>query len=197
MKQCLEYQCFTVCEPRAAGNSTYYILNAKNIFFIKNGYHRFFLKETKWHCSNCPGGCQQKIVFEIILKSLDVIPKQQVKLDYSTVSSLPIPLTLDPILVEVYKRQLSCGLNLPENLYPEREFCGHGYKFNTKENLVLERTGIIIYTENEVLNLNRHHGMFNLVNVYVAVHMHLITKSQTRNAFGLKRIWTATSVWYK
>ena len=44
VKQCLEYQCFTVCEPRTADNSTYYVLNANNIFLMKNGYHRFFLK---------------------------------------------------------------------------------------------------------------------------------------------------------
>ena len=41
---------------------------------------------------------------------------------------------------------------------PENNYCKHGYIFNGEDQLKLENTGIVIYTENDVIELKEHKG---------------------------------------
>ena len=59
----------------------------------------------------------------------------------------------------VYEHQQQCNnMNLPIELYPEREICEYGYQFNFRENVTLEREGMIIYTAKGVIELAEHIG---------------------------------------
>ena len=49
-------------------------------------------------------------------------------------------------------------MNLPIDRYPEREICEYGYRFIFRENVTLEREGIIIYTAKAVIELAEHKG---------------------------------------
>ena len=121
----------------------------KTIFFLESDYHCYLNKERKWYCETCPGVCKQKHRFQPILTTLDQPIERESEIKYSTISTLPIPVSLDESMTQVYTRQLSRGLELPLNILPEAEYCVNGYPFNKLEDLVLEKTGIIIYTENE------------------------------------------------
>ena len=78
--------------------------------------------------------------------------------EYTIISTLPISNELDDELASVYTQQLSQEIQLPRLLYPEAQYCGQGYKFNTPNHLTLERTGITIYTENAILEFKDHEG---------------------------------------
>ena len=54
----------------------------------------------------------------------------------------------------VYENQQQCDImNLPIDLYPEKEFCEYVYEFNLRENVTLVREGIIIYTAKAIIEL--------------------------------------------
>ena len=63
-----------------------------------------------------------------------------------------------------YKRErkwLTTGLMLPMALKPEISYCKEGYKYNIDKNLVLANAnkGIIVYTENDVLEFKEYKGL--------------------------------------
>ena len=49
------------------------------------------------------------------------------------------------------------NLNLPMELLPEKELCEYKYTFS-KENVTLQRKGLILYTARAVIDLAEHKG---------------------------------------
>ena len=74
---------------------------------------------------------------------------------------MPLPIALNEKLTSVYTKHLYQGIQLPVLLFPEIEYCAQGYKFNTENDLLLERTGIMVYTKNDVLEFKDHKGINN------------------------------------
>ena len=130
----------------------------KFILFMQSASncHCYYNKERKWYCDTCTGLCKQKNEISSILTTLEPLTEVQSELDYSTVSTLPIPVILDEKLIAVYNQQLSNGFELPLQILPEACYCDNGYPFNTSECLKLEQTGIFVYTETDVLELKEH-----------------------------------------
>ena len=58
-------------------------------------------------------------------------------------------------MASTYSHQLANGIMLPKHMLPEMEICTHGCKLD-QTNTVLANTGIIIYTETEVLEFKEH-----------------------------------------
>ena len=139
-------------------DNIYFILNnAKTIFLICNSkYHCYVYKERKWYCDTCTSNCKKNIEFQSIVVNFRQSITTKYTPNYSTVSTIQIPFSLDETLDKKYSEQLSQGITLPPNLIPETDFCLNGYPFNKKEGLVLEHRGIIVYTENDILDLREH-----------------------------------------
>ena len=115
--QCMQQQCLAISEPCTLNDVTYFPLNKKTIFFLESDYHCYLNKERKWYCETCPGVCKQKHRFQPILTTLDQPIERESEIKYSTISTLPIPVSLDESMTQVYTRQLSRGLELPLNIY--------------------------------------------------------------------------------
>ena len=136
-KQCLHFQAtilcsqpFEVCEPCTVNHSTYFLLTTNTLFFIDTEYHFYINKEGKWFCDTCTGICKQKHKFLPILATFELpVKKAKNLIEYSTVSTFPIPVTLNESMTQVYNRQLTHGIDLPQNIYPEAEYCVNGYPF--------------------------------------------------------------------
>ena len=120
--------------------------------------HTYYLHNGSWVCSSCPSTCKQQIRIQGIVDNNFTIEDPK-KLSYPTISTRPIPLTLDKELVSIYNNQLAKGLNLPEQLWPENKFCEYGFAINDEGSLKLENTGIVIYTENDIIELKEHKSM--------------------------------------
>ena len=78
---------------------------------------------------------------------------------YETISSTPIPLSLDESLSTVYDNQLKHGIELLVEIVPDKLFCVNGYSFDIPKP-ARPTKGIIIYTENDVITLPDHQGEY-------------------------------------
>ena len=153
-------------QPNYLNDSKYYIPNNSTIVLIDNkDFHYFYNKETKWSCDICLGKCiKSKSLKQILTEcSFNQPTATQKEIVYPTISTLPLPLFLDEKMAIVYENQQQCDrMNLPIELYPEREFCEYGYEFNLSENVNLVREGIIIYTAKAIIELAEHRGRIRL-----------------------------------
>ena len=159
LQQCLEINSLVVCEASQFKEVVYYPLNIKSVFLIDSEtFHLFYCKNHNWICNTCPNNCKMHSTLQAIIKKsdywIDTSNHMYHPIEYPTISTNPIPTTLNDKLVSIYSRQLSEGINLPALLLPEIQYCPSNFQFNT----VLERTGIIIYAENDVLELTDHKG---------------------------------------
>ncbi|KAI6650705.1 hypothetical protein LOD99_7756 [Oopsacas minuta] len=153
---CLEFRTLNNSESKSHAGSTYYTLGANTIFLLKNGYHCLYRKEMKWYCDNCSSMCQEKLILQAIMAEYnDQLPVPQKPLDYSTISKQYLPFKLSKNQAIIYNGQLRRGLFLPPNLEPDILHCEQGHKYVAKS-LVVAKKGIIIYTENDVLDLKEH-----------------------------------------
>ena len=122
-------------------------------------FGQYTVKERRWHCQNC-GVCKLKSTLQDILAQEQLYPPVPVQyLEYSTVSTQPIPFKLSRDSAKTYHEQITQGLRLPTNLFQSTPFCIHGNIFN-KKNLVLAREGIVVYSESDVLDLKEHKGKY-------------------------------------
>ena len=165
--ECYHYKAFEYCSetsleatlPRQKENVSYYTIDRKTIFLTDNVvYHCFICRENIWNCASCENKCKYFSLVKEISSQLEVetSPKNRTITDeYSTISTLPIPNTLDESLASVYRQQLTHGLHLPIDIYPEARFCSNGFALNSFK---LERKGIIIYMDNDIHDLKDHKG---------------------------------------
>ena len=114
----------------------------------------------RWSCGTCPGKCNRTNRLQSILVgcNLNITSERQRELNYSVISTLKIPPSLDKIMAQVYFEQQSNGIILPSEIFPEKECCEHAYQFDIKENTTLEKNGIIIYTTRDIVKLPDHKG---------------------------------------
>ena len=159
LQQCLENNCIIVCEAYQFKEVAYYPLSVKSVFLITDEtYHFFYCKNHNWICNTCTTNCKMYSTLQAIIVESDYWSDTSnhtySPIEYTTISTQPIPTTLDDRLASIYSRQLSEGIKLPALLLPEIQFCALSYQFS----IVLERTGIIIYTENDVLEFKDHKG---------------------------------------
>ena len=180
-EQCLGYNALFMCEASHLDDITYYILNLNSIFIVENnGYHSFSFKNDHWNCESCPNVCKMKSTLHKIACKSDnccdlKVSHDYCPVEYTTISTLPIPNELDDELASVYTQQLSQEIQLPRLLYPEAQYCGQGYKFNTPNHLTRERTGITIYTENAILEFKDHEGKCKKFRILDEQNMSCIT----------------------
>ena len=166
LQECLENDVVVPCEASKYEEIIYCPLDMKSIILLKNEtYDLFYCENQDWICKTCLTNCRmQATVHKIILSDSqwnNAAKRLYNSIEYSTISFQPIPITLDEQLVSVYTQQLSDGIQLPPLIYPEIENFHLGHPFSR----VLEKIGVIVYTENEVLNLKVHKGTF-LVTIY-------------------------------
>ena len=78
---------------------------------------------------------------------LNIKPTVQKNIHFTVISKLPIPASFDENMTNIYEEQQLCkNLNIPIELFPEKELCENDYSFN-KENNTLERKGLILYLQ--------------------------------------------------
>ena len=70
---------------------------------------------------------------------------------------IALPFQLSTNLANIYSEQLTQGILLPSVLKSNLTHCKQGYPFSDKT-LVVAKKGIIIYTENHILDLKDHTG---------------------------------------
>ena len=163
---CLEYNIFIVCKSSQLSKGIYYLLNDKNLFLLGNEeYHSFYRKKDVWNCDTCFQDLQNDFncshnYCRLKDRSCHNTSHKSNSIEYPTISTLPIPLAFDDTLSSVYSKQLSQGFQLPPLLIPEKQNCAQGYPFNTEDELSLERTGIILYLENDILEYKDHKGTY-------------------------------------
>ena len=159
--ECSKNNCLLVCEPNILDKVTYYTPNPHNIFLIEDKIiHNFYISSGICICSSCHSKCKKQSILQLILEKIGYSasignPKD---IDYETITTLKIPLILDDKLVSTYNNQLCEGINLPLHIFPESKFCSYGYKYHDEDKLKLQNTGIIIYTENDIIELDEHKG---------------------------------------
>ena len=96
-------------------------------------FGQYTVKERRWHCQNC-GVCKLKSTLQDILAQEQLYPPVPVQyLEYSTVSTQPIPFKLSRDSAKTYHEQITQGLRLPTNLFQSTPFCIHGNIFNKKK----------------------------------------------------------------
>ena len=160
--ECSQNACVQVCNRYVNDEAVYYSPNSKSIFLLADkALHTYYLHNASWVCSSCPSTCKQQLRIQGIVDNLgyNLAIEDPKELSYPTISTRPIPLALDKDLVSIYNNQLAKGFYLPEQLWPENKFCEYGFAINDEGSLKLENTGIIIYTENDIIELKEHKGM--------------------------------------
>ena len=166
--ECSQNNCLSICEANILDELIYYSPNPKDIFLIANNdLHIFSFNNSGWKCSSCSAKCRLVSQIKIILDKVEfnAVSENAKALEYPTISIKAIPKILDEKLVSNYNNQLCQGIVLPVQIFPEIEFCGNGYKYNDQDRLKLENTGIIIYTENDIIELKGHQGKFIIVSI--------------------------------
>ena len=148
-----------VCEANILEEIIYYLPSPNDIFLLTDDtFHNFQLNNGSWLCSSCPSKCKQYFRLHNIIDEAG--SNTQKKVEYITISTRPIPFNLDESQIAIYNYQLSHGINLPLNMYPEKELCDYGFKFNEEEKLKLEKI-IIIYLENDINEFKDYKGMYS------------------------------------
>ena len=157
---CLQSNCVQDCEANNLEDMIYYHPIPKDIFLLTDDtFHCFQLNNGSWFCNSCPSKCKEYLKLKIVLDQVasDTPIK---KVEYNTISTRPIPFSLDENQIKIYNHQLRNGINLPVNIYPEKDCCDNGFNFNEEVKLKLEKVGVIIYTENEVNEFKEHKGKY-------------------------------------
>ncbi|KAI6659971.1 hypothetical protein LOD99_14312 [Oopsacas minuta] len=146
---CSQNDCLQVCEANILEDIIYYFPSPNDIFLLTDDtFHNFQLNNDRWLCCSCSSKCKQHSRLHNILENTG--SNTQKKFEYNTISTRAIPFNLDESQIAIYNYQLFHGINLPLNMYPEKEFCDYGFKFNEEEKLKLEKVGIVIYLENDI-----------------------------------------------
>ena len=148
--------------PSSIAGTKYFVLNMSTIVLQnKENFHIFQLLEGKWFCNTCSKLCNLKKNFENILRLIqpESNNKPLPKITYESISSNSIPFSFNLIQSQIYDKQILNGLDLPPDLLPELTKCQNGYEYSAS-NLKLEKTGIILYLENDVRELTEHNGTF-------------------------------------
>lgn len=133
------------------------IINGRN-----NDIHVFTLSSYKWYCEICPKVCKYKDTFETLVTLLgsEIATPTRVPIKYKSISSNSIPFSLNQQQSDIYEQQLVNGFQLPLKFVPEMEHCKNGHTF-PKENLYLEKKGLIVYLENDIRELKDHASKFS------------------------------------
>ena len=168
--ECSKNNCMVVCESKILDGAVYFNPNPHNIILIDRTIHNFCSRSGSWNCDSCLAKCKKRIRLPHILSKIGESSSTETmftEIEYKTISTLNIPLILDEILISNYNTQLYQGTWLPsKSIFPENSCCEYGYKFNTEDNLKLEKTGIIIYTENDIIELDEHKGRYYYINCH-------------------------------
>ncbi|KAI6648338.1 hypothetical protein LOD99_12147 [Oopsacas minuta] len=146
---CSQNDCLQVCEANILEDIICYFPSPNDIFLLTDDtFHNFQLNNDRWLCCPCSSKCKQHSRLHNILENTG--SNTQKKFEYNTISTGAIPFNLDESQIAIYNHQLCHGINLPLNMYPEKEFCDYGFKFNEEEKLKLEKVGIVINLENDI-----------------------------------------------
>ena len=165
--ECYHYKALEYCSELSLeatvshqkDNIFYYHIDSETIFLTDNVVaHCFICRENSWNCASCEKCNYLSLAKEISLQ-LEVDPpfppNRTITDEYSTISTLPIPKMLNEKLASVYRQQLTNGLHLPTDIYPEAILCSNGFPLDMFN---LERKGIIIYMDNDIQDLKDHKG---------------------------------------
>ena len=157
---CSQNDCVQVCEANNLDDMIYYHPNPKDIFLLKEDtFHCFQLNNGNWFCNSCSLKCKEYLKLKIVLDK--VTPDTSIKkVEYNIISTRSIPFSLDENQIKIYNHQLRHGINLPVNIYPEKDRCDNGFNFNKEEQLKLEKVGVVIYMENDVNEFKEHKGKY-------------------------------------
>ena len=171
--KCIHFQAYEMCfynyrnmfhtvQTSSIAGTKYFVLNMSTIVLQnKENFHIFQLLEGKWFCNTCSKLCNLKKNFENILRLIqpESNNKPPPKITYESISSNSLPFSFNLIQSQIYDKQILNGLDLPPDLLPELTKCQNGYEYSAS-NLKLEKTGIILYLENDVRELTEHKGTF-------------------------------------
>ena len=94
--------------------------------------HIYKSLQNRWYCDTGTKVCSSKCIAEKIIgqNELMIAPQKLSQIKFDTISSTPIPFSLNKQQAKIYEQQLTDGIKLPQKLMPECRVCSNGYEFD-------------------------------------------------------------------